>query len=175
MTKAEFLITKHFHSPTAKRDGGHVNSLSWLQISPLNGPSNSIGSVPFSQFNWGIVKEQSRVFCRFILFFLSLVAHHFIYELCRFQTFHLHAVVCWKQTGQVATSDINTRWMVLSSVSLYSLFLTDVYEFVFNKNAFETLVACWYLWNINHRRSHEAKWQESSPEVIYFRLLWKYF
>lgn len=31
--------------------------------------------------------------------------------------------------------------MVLNSVSLYSLFLTDVlFEFVFNKNAFKTLV-----------------------------------
>lgn len=142
MSEAEFLITRHFHSPTAKRDGGHVKSPSWLETdtSPLTGWSDSVGSVRFSPFNWGIVKEQSRVYCHFIVLLLSLVGHHFIYELCSFQTSHLHAVVCWKQAGQVPTSDINTCWMVWSSVSLYSSFLTDVFEFVFNKNAFKTLL-----------------------------------
>lgn len=144
------------------------------KLSVLNG---ALGVCHFHNLTWGIVKEQSRVFCRFIFIFLllSLVAHHFIYELCCFQTFHLHAVVCWGQTGLVATSDINTRQMVLSSVSLYSLFPTDVFGFVFNKNAVETVVACWCLWNITHWRSPEAKWRESRPEVIYFRLLRKYF
>lgn len=40
--------------------------------------------------------------------------------------------------GRLPPGDIN---MVLNSVSLYSLFLTEVlFEFVFNKNAFKPLV-----------------------------------
>lgn len=48
--------------------------------------------------------------------------------------------ICGLKTGWAGChSDLNTRWVILNSVSLYSLFLTDVFEFVFNKNAFKTL------------------------------------
>lgn len=54
IAEVNFLITRHFSSSIAKRDGCHVKSSSWLRpvcTSPLNELSNCIGSVPFLSFN----------------------------------------------------------------------------------------------------------------------------